>query len=61
MAETTPVLIDGQDGLDAFLQSRHVHWDLSQERTDWWYPYSPGASGRAATRPARGASRCARS
>ncbi|MFM9124818.1 MAG: aldehyde dehydrogenase family protein [Actinomycetota bacterium] len=29
----------GQDGLDAFLQSKHVHWDLSQERKDWWYPY----------------------
>jgi acyl-CoA reductase-like NAD-dependent aldehyde dehydrogenase len=29
----------GQDGLDSFLQSKHVHWDLSQERKDWWYPY----------------------
>lgn len=29
----------GQDGLDAFLQSKHVHWDLSQGAKDWWYPY----------------------
>lgn len=29
----------GQDGLDAFLQSKHVHWDLSQDAKDWWYPY----------------------
>jgi acyl-CoA reductase-like NAD-dependent aldehyde dehydrogenase len=30
----------GQEGLDAFLETKHVHWDLSPEPKDWWYPYA---------------------
>ena len=29
----------GQEGLDAFLETKHVHWDFSDARKDWWYPY----------------------
>jgi betaine-aldehyde dehydrogenase len=29
----------GEEGLDAFLESKHVHWDFDQTPKDWWYPY----------------------
>lgn len=29
----------GAEGLEAFLETKHVHWDLSPEPKDWWYPY----------------------
>lgn len=29
----------GEDGLNTFLETKHVHWDLSDERKSWWYPY----------------------
>jgi betaine-aldehyde dehydrogenase len=29
----------GEEGLEAFLETKHVHWDLSMERKSWWYPY----------------------
>ncbi|HVM20520.1 MAG TPA: aldehyde dehydrogenase family protein [Egibacteraceae bacterium] len=29
----------GEEGLDAFTESKHVHWDFSDEPKDWWYPY----------------------
>ena len=35
----------GEEGLEAFLETKHVHWDFSQERKPWWYPY--GRTGAA--------------
>ncbi|MFQ6023773.1 MAG: aldehyde dehydrogenase family protein [Acidiferrobacterales bacterium] len=29
----------GQEGLDEFRASKHVHWDFSTEVKDYWYPY----------------------
>ena len=29
----------GQEGLDEFRASKHVHWDFALERKPWWYPY----------------------
>jgi acyl-CoA reductase-like NAD-dependent aldehyde dehydrogenase len=29
----------GPEGLETFLQTKHVHWDLSEASKDWWYPY----------------------
>jgi betaine-aldehyde dehydrogenase len=29
----------GEEGLEAFLETKHVHWDFNQERKAWWYPY----------------------
>jgi acyl-CoA reductase-like NAD-dependent aldehyde dehydrogenase len=29
----------GSEGLDSFLETKHVHWDFSPEPKDWWYPY----------------------
>jgi acyl-CoA reductase-like NAD-dependent aldehyde dehydrogenase len=29
----------GEEGLDAFLERKHVHWDFSDEPKEWWYPY----------------------
>ena len=29
----------GAEGLDSFLETKHVHWDFSPEPKDWWYPY----------------------
>jgi betaine-aldehyde dehydrogenase len=30
----------GEEGLEAFLETKHVHWDFAMERKSWWYPYS---------------------
>jgi betaine-aldehyde dehydrogenase len=29
----------GLEGLDSFMETKHVHWDFSPEAKDWWYPY----------------------
>jgi acyl-CoA reductase-like NAD-dependent aldehyde dehydrogenase len=29
----------GVEGLETFTETKHVHWDLSQDPKDWWYPY----------------------
>ncbi|HMO56608.1 MAG TPA: aldehyde dehydrogenase family protein, partial [Roseiflexaceae bacterium] len=29
----------GEEGLEAFLETKHVHWDLAMERKSWWFPY----------------------
>lgn len=29
----------GEEGLEAFRTTKHVHWDFAMERKDWWYPY----------------------
>jgi acyl-CoA reductase-like NAD-dependent aldehyde dehydrogenase len=29
----------GPEGLETFLETKHVHWDFSQEPKDWWFPY----------------------
>ncbi|MBX0329781.1 aldehyde dehydrogenase family protein [Oscillochloris sp. ZM17-4] len=29
----------GEEGLEAFLETKHVHWDFSMEKKAWWYPY----------------------
>lgn len=33
----------GEEGLEEFLETKHVHWDFSMERKPWWYPYSRDA------------------
>ncbi len=32
----------GEEGLQAFLETKHVHWDFAMERKSWWFPYGPG-------------------
>ncbi|GAB4476232.1 MAG: aldehyde dehydrogenase family protein [Anaerolineae bacterium] len=29
----------GQEGLESFMDTKHVHWDFSSDPKDWWYPY----------------------
>ena len=29
----------GEEGLEAFSETKHVHWDFSDAPKDWWYPY----------------------
>lgn len=29
----------GQEGLDEFRETKHVHWDFSGKPKSWWYPY----------------------
>jgi acyl-CoA reductase-like NAD-dependent aldehyde dehydrogenase len=29
----------GEEGLESFLATKHVHWDFSDAPKDWWYPY----------------------
>lgn len=29
----------GEEGLRAFQQAKHVHWDFEQAPKPWWYPY----------------------
>ncbi len=31
----------GEEGLEEFLQSKHIHWDFEQKNKAWWYPYAP--------------------
>lgn len=30
----------GEEGLDAFRETKHVHWDFGMEPKSWWYPYA---------------------
>jgi len=30
----------GQEGLEEFRATKHVHWDFSSDVKDFWYPYS---------------------
>ncbi|NLT04988.1 MAG: aldehyde dehydrogenase [Solirubrobacterales bacterium] len=34
----------GQEGLEAFQETKHVHMETRIEAKDWWYPYGSGAS-----------------
>ncbi|MBI4056797.1 MAG: aldehyde dehydrogenase [Elusimicrobia bacterium] len=29
----------GEEGLEEFQQTKHVHWDFEQKVKPWWYPY----------------------
>jgi len=29
----------GEEGLESFLETKHVHWDFSDTPKEWWYPY----------------------
>jgi betaine-aldehyde dehydrogenase len=29
----------GQEGLDEFRETKHVHWDFAMGMKEWWYPY----------------------
>jgi acyl-CoA reductase-like NAD-dependent aldehyde dehydrogenase len=29
----------GQEGLDEFRETKHVHWEFSTQAKSWWYPY----------------------
>ena len=29
----------GEEGLESFLETKHVHWDFSDVVKDYWYPY----------------------
>ena len=31
----------GEEGLQEFQQSKHIHWDFEQKVKPWWYPYAP--------------------
>ena len=29
----------GEEGLEEFRQTKHVHWDFAMEEKAWWHPY----------------------
>lgn len=29
----------GEEGLESFLETKHVHWDFDDQKKEWWYPY----------------------
>ena len=29
----------GEEGLEEFQETKHVHWDFNMESKSWWYPY----------------------
>ena len=37
----------GQEGLEAFQETKHVHIESEVARKEWWYPYSEYASGES--------------
>jgi acyl-CoA reductase-like NAD-dependent aldehyde dehydrogenase len=37
----------GPEGLETFLETKHVHWDFDQTRKDWWFPYGDDDGGDA--------------
>ena len=39
----------GEEGLDAFRETKHVHLDYVQEVKPYWYPYAKYQSGRVGT------------
>jgi acyl-CoA reductase-like NAD-dependent aldehyde dehydrogenase len=30
----------GEEGILTFMETKHVHWDFSDEPKSWWFPYS---------------------
>jgi betaine-aldehyde dehydrogenase len=30
----------GEEGLEEFLETKHVHWDFEMAKKPWWYPYN---------------------
>jgi len=32
----------GLEGLEEFVETKHVHWDFMQQEKPWWYPYNRG-------------------
>ncbi len=44
----------GEEGLEEFRQTKHVHWDFEQKAKPWWYPYGRGraAANGASHQPA---------
>jgi betaine-aldehyde dehydrogenase len=32
----------GEEGLDEFRETKHLHWDFKQMKKAWWYPYGTG-------------------
>ncbi|NJM07920.1 aldehyde dehydrogenase [Candidatus Gracilibacteria bacterium] len=30
----------GEEGLEEFLETKHVHWDFEMAKKSWWYPYA---------------------
>ena len=32
----------GLEGLEEFMETKHVHWDFVQQEKPWWYPYKRG-------------------
>jgi betaine-aldehyde dehydrogenase len=32
----------GLEGLEEFMETKHVHWDFVQKEKPWWYPYHSG-------------------
>lgn len=32
----------GEEGLDEFRETKHLHWDFTQMRKSWWFPYGTG-------------------
>jgi betaine-aldehyde dehydrogenase len=28
-----------EEGLESFLETKHVHWDFDDKSKEWWYPY----------------------
>lgn len=37
----------GEEGLDEFRETKHVHWDFNMEPKEWWYPYEAYNRARA--------------
>jgi acyl-CoA reductase-like NAD-dependent aldehyde dehydrogenase len=31
----------GEEGLEEFRQTKHIHWDFEMKEKPWWYPYAP--------------------
>lgn len=29
----------GEEGLESFVETKHVHWDFDEAPKEWWYPY----------------------
>jgi len=29
----------GEEGLESFMETKHVHWDFDDTPKEWWYPY----------------------
>ena len=47
----------GQEGLEAFQETKHVHMESELERKDWWYPYGAERRPRDVGLAVRGADR----